>query len=191
MRGDSKAAGKPEKKPIKSASGNMNPNDIQLFQEQLEKIIMSALKKCRMTGNDSPPSDPSDDSSSANDDDVKKRRGGDDKNKVKKSKNKSPADKQDPKQSLKEVKGSKSVKSRNDKKVSSPKDPPEGRLIELGSPKRKDLVPMTILILMKDQMEILTMAIPAMTMAVTVKVTVIISLHEGRLLNRFMVSDPT
>ena len=121
VRSDSKAAGKPEKKPIKSASGNMNPNDIQLFQEQLEKIIMSALKKCRMTGNDSPPSDPSDDSSSANDDDVKKRRGGDDKNKVKKSKNKSPADKQDPKQSLKEVKGSKSVKSRNDKKVSSPK----------------------------------------------------------------------
>ena len=121
VRSDSSAAGKPEKKPVKSASGSMSPNDIQLFQEQLEKIIMSALKKCRMTGNDSPPSDPSDDSSSANDDDVKKRRGGDDKNKVRKSKNKSPAGKQDPKQSLKEVKGSKSVKSRNDKKVSSPK----------------------------------------------------------------------
>ena len=116
---DPKPFDKPKKKLEKVASREINSRDFQLLQEQFERMMV-VFKQCRTAGDDSPSSDPSDSSSSVNDDDIKKRKGSGDKNRVKKSKNKSPADKQDPKQSPKEVKSSKSVKSRNDKKVSTP-----------------------------------------------------------------------
>ena len=108
------------KKLEKVASREINSRDFQLLQEQFERMMV-VFKQCRTAGDDSPSSDPSDSSSSVNDDDIKKRKDSGDKNRVKKSKNKSPADKQDPKQSPKKIKGSKSVKSQDDKKVSSPK----------------------------------------------------------------------
>ena len=118
---DSKAVDEPKKKSENVTSGKMNSSDFRLFQQQFERIMMAAFKQCRTAGDDSPSSDPSDTSSSVDDDDVKKRKGNDDKDKIKKSKNKSSVDKQDPKQSPKKIKGSKSVKSQDDKKVSSPK----------------------------------------------------------------------
>ena len=118
---DSKTVDEPKKKSENVTSGKMNSSDFRLFQQQFERMIMVAFKQCRTVGDDSPSSDPSGSSSSADDDDIKKRKGGDDKNKLKKSKSKSPVDKRDPKQSPKKIKGSKSVKSRDDKKVSSPK----------------------------------------------------------------------
>ena len=131
---DKKSADKPRRKSEKDISRNMNQRDFELLQEQM-KTIVSALKQCQVAGDDSPSSDPSDSSSSDDDRDIRKKKSDHDKDKIKKSKDKSPADRQSPKRSSKKVKSFKSSGSKDDKKMSSAKKLPEKKKTK--RPKKK------------------------------------------------------